>query len=97
MAIHTNRVFDAIDADLVEWNSQPDPDPTGATYPGSGVFGVNTSDYTVVRKLESSDNFSWKKVEVNNPITIPVNQQMLVHGGFEVCDEVNLFGEIILL
>ena len=43
------------------------------------------------------DNFSYKTVIAASQITIPVNQQMIVSGGFEVDGTVNLFGEIILL
>lgn len=47
VAINTlNRVFDSVQGDFVRWVT-PSPDPTGASYPGPGVFGVDTSDYIV--------------------------------------------------
>lgn len=41
------RVWDTIDAGFVTWTTHA-PDLDGVAYPGSGVFGANTSDYTVV-------------------------------------------------
>lgn len=41
-----NRVFDSVQGDFVRWVTSA-PDPTGASYPGPGVFGVDTSDYIV--------------------------------------------------
>lgn len=93
----TNRVFDTVATDFVHWSTEPEPDITGVSYPGPGTFGVDTSDYTVSAKVPVSRNFSFKTVVVNSVLTIPVNQQMLVSGGFNVLGTVNLFGEIVLL
>lgn len=95
--VFVNRVFDTVASDFVHWSTEPEPDIAGAYYPGPGAFGVDTSDYTVTTKVSSSRNFSFKTVTASNALTIPVNQQMLVHGGFNVYGPVNLFGEIILL
>lgn len=44
-----------------------------------------------------TDNFSYKLVTSTTTVTIPANQQMLVHGGLTVDGQINLFGEIVLL
>lgn len=61
--------------------------------PGTGKF-----DPSVIPGVGAgSDNFSYKLVAPLVTITIPGNQQMLVHGGMTVDGTVNLFGEIVLL
>jgi len=41
-----NRVWDTVAVGFVRWTTSS-PDAAGASYPGPGVFGVNTSDYCV--------------------------------------------------
>lgn len=43
------------------------------------------------------DNFSYKRVAPAVTITVPVDQQMLVHGGLVVDGTITLLGEIVLL
>lgn len=42
-----NRVFDSVANRAVTWVTLGE-DPTGAGYPGPGVYGVNTSNYVLV-------------------------------------------------
>ncbi len=42
-----NRVYDTSAAGFVRWSSTTSPDSAGASYPGPGTFGVDTSDYCV--------------------------------------------------
>lgn len=42
---YINRVEDSVAGALVTWTTDA-PDTTGVSYPGPGVFGVDTSDYT---------------------------------------------------
>jgi hypothetical protein len=42
----TNRVWDTVAGGEVRWETAS-PDSSGASYPGPGTFGVDTSDYTV--------------------------------------------------
>lgn len=53
VAYYTNRVYDTVAAGFVRWTTTPLPDPTGASYPGPGTFGVDTSDYCVERAFEA--------------------------------------------
>lgn len=39
-----NRVWDTVAADFVRWSTS-NVDSTGNSYPGPGVFGVDTSDF----------------------------------------------------
>lgn len=41
-----NTVYDTVAVGLVSWISSPEPDTLGATYPGPGTFGVDTSNFT---------------------------------------------------
>jgi hypothetical protein len=41
-----NRVWDTVAADFVRWSTS-EIDSAGASYPGPGTFGVDTSDYVV--------------------------------------------------
>lgn len=41
-----NRVYDSVEGDFVRWRTDG-PNPDGSSYPGPGVFGVDTSDYVV--------------------------------------------------
>lgn len=41
-----NRVWDTVAADFVRWVTS-EIDSAGASYPGPGTFGVDTSDYVV--------------------------------------------------
>ncbi len=50
---YVNRVWDTVAVGFVRWTTTPLPDPTGASYPGPGVWGVNTSDYCVERVYEA--------------------------------------------
>ncbi len=43
---YTNRVYDSVASKLIRWVTNT-PDVTGASYPGPGVFGVNTSNYVI--------------------------------------------------
>jgi hypothetical protein len=45
-AQYTNRVWDTVAGRHVRWVTAA-PDPAGASYPGPGVYGVDTSDYCV--------------------------------------------------
>lgn len=96
MAIFTNRVFDTVAADFVEWDTAPVADFAGTSYPGPGTFGVNTSDFVIARKTVTGGNFSFKKVASGTPLLVPKDQQMAVHGTFTVEDEITLLGEIVL-
>jgi hypothetical protein len=42
-------------------------------------------------------HFSYKRIETNTTITIPVNQQMAVHGGLELYGTLNVLGELTLV
>lgn len=42
----SNRTYDNTVSAFVAW-STPEPDPAGAEYPGPGIFGVDTTGYTV--------------------------------------------------
>jgi hypothetical protein len=97
MAVFTNRVFDAIDADFVEWDTAPAPDPTGIQYTGSGTFGIDTSDYTVLRKVDDVENFSWKHIPLNKDVTIPTGQQMLLSGGITIDGSLTIDGELVFI
>lgn len=44
---YVNRVYDSVAGKFVPWTTATAPDPTGASYPGPGVFGVTTTDYVV--------------------------------------------------
>ena len=44
--LYVNRVWDLVAADFVRWETGPQPDNTGANYPGPDAFG-NTLDYAV--------------------------------------------------
>lgn len=39
---YLNKVYDSVAADVVVWITSA-PDTSGASYPGPGVWGVNTS------------------------------------------------------
>ena len=41
-----NRVYDSVAGNFVRWATDS-PDPSGASYPGPGTFGPDTSDYVV--------------------------------------------------
>lgn len=43
---YVNSVYDSVDGKTVEWTTST-PDSTGASYPGSGTWGVQTSGYHV--------------------------------------------------
>jgi hypothetical protein len=43
--LYVNRVWDTIAGDLVRWTTIGSKDTGGASYPGPGVWGVDTSDY----------------------------------------------------
>jgi len=45
----TNRVYDTAASGFVRWDTTTGPDSAGASYPGPGTFGVDTSDYCVER------------------------------------------------
>lgn len=47
-----NRVYDTVAVGFVHWKTTQ-PDSGGASYPGPGIFGVNTSDFVV--SAETSD------------------------------------------
>ena len=49
-------------------------------------------------KLEQvkDNNFSYESVPVNKRLTIHENNQMIVHEGFEVDGELDLYGSLIL-
>lgn len=49
--VYINRVRDSVAGGFVQWSSTPLPDTTGVKYPGPGVFGVNTSDYCVEKRV----------------------------------------------
>jgi len=42
----TNRVWDTVAGTEVRWETAS-PDVAGASYPGPGTFGVDTSNFTV--------------------------------------------------
>jgi len=44
----------------------------------------------------SVDNFSYKKVDTNVTVTVPINQQMIVIGGLELEGTLDLIGELVL-
>lgn len=50
---YINRVYDTVASSFVRWDTTPTPDTTGASYPGPGTWGVNTSDYCVERVYEA--------------------------------------------
>lgn len=43
---YQNRVFDTTINNFVTWNSELNPNTSGSNYPGPGVFGVDTEDFT---------------------------------------------------
>lgn len=43
---YQNRVFDTTISNFVTWNTEGSPNITGTQYPGPGVFGVDTVDFT---------------------------------------------------
>lgn len=47
-AEYVNRCWHYSNAEFVYWTTTIDPDPTGASYPGPGVFGVDTTTPAVV-------------------------------------------------
>jgi len=47
-ASYVNRVWHYSNAEFVRWTTTVDPDPTGASYPGPGTFGVDTTTPAVV-------------------------------------------------
>jgi len=97
--LYINRVYDSVAADFVYWSSTPAPDNFGASYPGPGVFGVTTADYTVASKTSSmtSTNFSYKQIDPGETITIPTNQQMIVSGGLINLGTLINLGELVLI
>jgi len=98
MSVYTNRVFDSVASDIVHWETSPDPDPTGVSYPGPGVFGVDTSDYTVSAVIVvGGGNFSYKEIAPGESVIIPERQQMIVSGGFTNNGELILNGELKLI
>jgi hypothetical protein len=44
-----------------------------------------------------AENFSYKRVDVADTVTIPEKQQMIVSGGAEIYGTLNVYGELILL
>lgn len=42
------RVFDTVEGGFVSWETEGS-DTTGTYYPGSGSWGVHTSNYTILR------------------------------------------------
>ena len=55
------------------------------------------SDDVIVLPKQAGDNFSFKKVEANERLTVPNNQQMIVYDGMEVLGEMVLIGEVLFL
>ena len=51
---YVNRVYDQVLPGDVAWVTLGSADAAGAFYPGPGVFGVNTSNYTLESVLDSS-------------------------------------------
>lgn len=49
---YINRVLDSVAGNYVSWITT-DPDTTGASYPGPGVWGVNTSNHVVMSLVYS--------------------------------------------
>jgi len=44
---YVNRIWQLNDMEFVRWETVGAADPTGASYPGAGTFGIDTSDYCV--------------------------------------------------
>ena len=51
---YVNRVYDQVLPGDVAWVTLGSADAAGAFYPGPGVFGVNTSNYTLESVLDST-------------------------------------------
>jgi len=51
---YVNRVYDQVLPGDVAWVTLGSADAAGAFYPGPGVFGVNTSNYTLESVLDAS-------------------------------------------
>ena len=47
-AEYVNRCWHYSSAAFVRWTTQDDPDPIGASYPGPGTFGIDTTTPAVV-------------------------------------------------
>jgi len=45
--VFRNRVWHPVNSTYVYWKTNDNPDPTGISYPGPGVFGVDTTDYCI--------------------------------------------------
>jgi len=51
---YVNRVYDQVLPGDVAWVTLGSADAAGAFYPGPGVFGVSTSNYTLESVLDST-------------------------------------------
>ena len=51
---YVNRVYDQVLPGDVAWVTLGSVDAAGAFYPGPGVFGVSTSNYTLESVLDST-------------------------------------------
>lgn len=46
---YINRVYDTVAGSFVTWITLGSADSAGTSYPGPGTFGVNTSDYCIIK------------------------------------------------
>jgi len=46
--LYRNRTYDTTVSRFVFWETASNPDTTGTSYPGPGVFGVTTTGYTLM-------------------------------------------------